>query len=296
MADPSRHPGREAHAGADVGATLAKLVVRDGDGSLHFRSVPSNAIEQVAREVEQLRPSRLGLSGGGATRLGQLLTLDTVAVGEFDAWRIGARALLARQGEPRGERDLLVSLGTGTAVLLTEGDQVRWVGGTALGGGTLLGLGKLLLGTADFDEVVALAARGDRRRVDLLVGDIYAGGGLSLPEEANASSFAKLAMPGSKGTPGPADLAHALMGLVGENVAILCSALAASTGAERIVFGGSTLRDNPPLREILAKLSLLGRQVVFLEDGEYTAALGALEHVGDGPAASPQAPKARAAS
>ena len=278
-ADPSRRPGREAYAGADVGATLAKLVVRDGDGSLRFRLLPSYAIEQVAREVEQLRPSRLGLSGGGAARLDRLLSLDTVAVREFDAWRVGARALLARQGEPPGERDLLVSLGTGTAVLFAEGDEVRWAGGTALGGGTLLGLGSLLLGSADFDEVVALAARGDRRRVDLLVGDIYTGGGLPLPDEVNASSFAKIALPGAQGTPDPADLAHALMGLVGENVAGLCSALAASTGAERIVFGGSTLRGNAPLREILAKLSLLGRPVVFLADGEFAGALGALEHL-----------------
>lgn len=287
-ADPSRHPRRETCAGADVGATLAKLVVRTADGGLHFRLIPSHAIEQVAREVEELRPSRLGLTGGGATRLAGRLSLDTAAVGEFDAWRLGAGALLARQGEPRCERDLLVSLGTGTALLLAASDESRWVGGTALGGGTLLGLAALLLGSSDFDALVALAARGDRRRVDLLVGDIYAAGSLPLPAEINASSFAKLALPGAPEKPEPADLAHALMGLVGEGVAGLCAATAEATGARRIVFGGSTLRGNAPLREILARLALLGRPVVFLEHGEFAGALGALVH-GDLLAGQPSA-------
>jgi type II pantothenate kinase len=210
--------------------------------------------------------------------------LDTAPVGEFEAWRLGARALLARQGEPPGDRDLLVSLGTGTALLLAAGDESRWVGGTALGGGTLLGLGRLLLGSSDFDELVALAARGDRRRVDLLVGDIYDDGPLPLPAEINASSFAKLALPGAAARPEPADLARALMGVVGENVAGLCAATAQATGARRIVFGGSTLRGNAPLREILSGLALLGRPVVFLEGGEFAGAMGALVH-GDLPAA-----------
>ena len=98
-------------AGVDVGATLAKLVTRGGDGLLRFRLVPSHAIERAAREVERLHPDRLGLTGGGAPELARLLGLDTSPLNEFDAWRAGARALLARQGEPPGERDLLVSLG-----------------------------------------------------------------------------------------------------------------------------------------------------------------------------------------
>ena len=275
-ADPSHHRRCRAFAGADVGATLAKLVVRDGDGSLHFRLIPSHAIEQVATEVEQLRPLRVGLTGGGAPRLDERLCLDTARVAEFDAWHCGARALLESQGEPACERQLLVSLGTGTSVLLTDTERVRRVGGTALGGGPVLGLASLLLDTADFDQVVELASRGDRRRVDLLVGDIYAGEDEPLPGDLNASSFGKLALSGGSGKRDPADIAHALVGLVGENVAGLCAALASAVGAERIVFGGSTLRNNGPLREILARLSLPDRRVVFLTKGEFTGAMGAL--------------------
>ena len=265
-------------AAADVGATLAKLVVRRADGRLGFRLVPSHAIEQAAREVEQLLPDRLGLTGGGAPELARLLGFDTDPVNEFDAWRVGSRALLARQGEPAGERDLLVSLGTGTSVLLVEPERATRVGGTALGGGTLLGLGSALVGTADFDELVTLAAGGDRRNVDLLVSDIYRGGSLPLPGDLNASSFAKLARASTDAPADRSDLAHALMGLVGENIALICNGLAALTQARRLVFGGATLRNNAALREILESLiAMLGREVIFLVDGEFAGALGALE-------------------
>ena len=266
--------------GADVGATLAKLAARTPEGELHLRYLPSEAIERAAREVESFRPSRVALTGGGASRLAPLLSdLDTTSVDEFAAWGVGTRALLERQGVRPGRGDLIVSIGTGTAMLLDEGQRdgrARWVGGTALGGGTLLGLGSALLGTSDFGEIVRLAASGDRRRVDLLVADIYPEGELALPGEMNAASFAKLARrdapPAER-----ADLAQALLFLLGENVALLCAAVAARVGARRIVLGGATLRDNEPLHRLLERLATPERPVVLLEDGEYAGAVGALE-------------------
>ena len=169
-----------------------------------------------------------------------------------------------------------MAIGTGTSILLVEGDQCSRVGGTALGGGTLVGLASLLVGSSDFEELVALAKRGDRRKVDLLVGDVYPGGEAVLPEDMNASSFAKLARPGLARSHDPADLADALIALVAEPITTICGALAALTGAERLLFGGSTLRGNAPMREILAKLGAMGRPVIFLRDGEFAGALGAL--------------------
>jgi type II pantothenate kinase len=275
-ADPSvrENPG----VGVDAGATLAKLAIREPSGELGFRIVPSYAIERAAREVEAQTPDPVGLTGAGAPRLRDLLGLDTTPVPEFEAWRAGAGALLARQGAAPTERDLLVSLGTGTSVLLIEPEAARRVGGTALGGGTLLGLSAAALGISDFDEFLALASRGDRRNVDLLVGDIDPTGDLPLHAEITASSLAKLAWHGAEGRPEPEDLAHALIGLVGENVGMLCGMMAVQNDAKRILFGGSTLRGNEPLRKLLAIFGpLYGREVVFLVDGEFAGALGALE-------------------
>lgn len=265
--------------GADVGATLAKLAIRASNGGVEFRLIPVDAIERVAREVESSGPDRVGLTGAGAPELAAALKLDTARIGEFEAWGAGAAAMLQRAGRTAGERYLLVSLGTGTSAMLVDRGVVTRVGGTALGGGTVVGLGAALTGTSSFAALSALAREGDRRRVDLLVSDIYRSGESPLPGDLTASSFAKLARRADDG-PAPRDLAHAVMGLVGENVGLICGSLAAAARATSIVFGGTTLRGNAALVEILSGLgAALGREVIFLPEGEFTGALGALELV-----------------
>ena len=272
--DPRLRPAaRAVAAGADVGATLVKLAVRDAHGATTTETLPAEALDAVVERLREIAPHGLGLTGGGAPRLAARLGGPAVLVGEFEAWAAGARQLL---GSEAPERFLVVSVGTGTSALLVEPDRVLRVGGTALGGGTILGLAAALFGERDFDAIAALAQRGDRRRVDLLVRDIYPEGDFSLPGEINAASFAKLAREGAaRGD--AADLAHAIMGLVGENVALICAGLAARADVKRIAFGGSTLRANPALTAILGgACTVLGRSPHFLVEGQYAGAVGAL--------------------
>ena len=67
----------------------------------------------------------------------------------------------------------------------------------------------------------------------------------------NAASFARLACQPDPAD--PADLAHGVMGLVGENVLLICTGLAAAAKVERIVWGGTTLRHNPSLVAVLSR-------------------------------------------
>ena len=199
-------------------------------------------------------------------------------MGEFEAWSAGARALLREQGVDGAGPFLLVSLGTGTSVLRVEGGAAARVGGTALGGGTIDGLGAALTGLTRFEELAALAAAGDRAKVDLLVSDVYPQGLSELPGAALAASFGKLARLVAAGERAEArDLACALMSLVGENVALLCNAIAAREGVRRIVFGGSALVANPALARWLVALTLaFGREPVVLAQPAHAGAIGAL--------------------
>lgn len=256
--------------GIDAGATLTKLVRRDGETTV--ARLPSADLDAVRAQIAAWAPARVGLTGGGATRLAA--ALDGVALqhtGEFDAWAAGAALAAAAEGVTLPSRHLLASLGTGTSVLQLGDGPVRRAGGTALGGGTVLGLGRLLLGESDFTAIAALAAAGDRRSVDLLVGDVYQDTASPLLRELTAASFAKVGT-----TPRREDLAHALMGLVGENVALVCGGLARGAGVETIVFGGSTLDGNPALASIVATITtLFGHRAVLLRDGAFCGALGA---------------------
>lgn len=65
-----------------------------------------------------------------------------------------------------------------------------------MGGGTLWGILSLLTGARTFDEMLAMADRGDNSTVDLLVGDIYGEGTgyekIGLSERTIASTFGKV--------------------------------------------------------------------------------------------------------
>ena len=264
--------------GVDAGATLVKLATRTPAGEISYQLAPATALSEVVEMIQAACPDSVGLAGGGAAKLEQQLACQTLRVNEFAAWGNGAAELLQDVAVGPARRYLLVSLGTGTSVMLVDGMAVNRIGGTALGGGTVVGLGAALLDRSDFSEIAALAEGGDRRRVDLLVSDIYRPGEIPLLGDLTAASFGKLArLTGGQAPPAPEDLAHAVMGLVGENVALICGGLGAAHQVERVVFGGSTLRNNHTLREVLKLItSALGHETIFLPDGEFAGALGAL--------------------
>jgi type II pantothenate kinase len=73
-------------------------------------------------------------------------------------------------------------------------NQFLRVGGTHLGGGTFWGILSLLTGATTFDDMLAMADRGDNSGVDMLVGDIYGMDytKIGLKSTAIASSFGKV--------------------------------------------------------------------------------------------------------
>jgi type II pantothenate kinase len=214
-------------------------------------------------------------TGGGTSQIAREAAAPVQVVAEFDAWAAGARLLARREGLSVPKVHLVVSLGTGTSILLVgKGAGPVRIGGTGLGGGALVGLGKLLLGLDSFREIVELAEQGDRRRVDLLVGDIYTSDAPPLAAELNAASFGKLQ---SVAEAEPADVAHALCGLIAENIALITAQLARQHGARTILFCGSTLDQNRPLRQILVGTArMTGLDAHVVEAGAFAGALGAL--------------------
>lgn len=261
-----------SRVGIDAGASLWKLARVGKD--LELELFPAGAVEDVRSRIGDWAPEQIRVTGGGAARIAAALDgIPVQSVSEFEAWARGAPELARRAGWTLPRRYLLVSLGTGTSVLEIDGGAVQRLGGMALGGGTLLGLARLLCQVESFPEIAELASRGERGRVDLLVGDVYPGVDLEaigLAPDLTASSFAKLA------SREPQDLAHALMGLLGENVAIASAAMARSRSVETLVFGGSALEANPTLQEILRRtVQMSGREARILPNGAFCGAVGA---------------------
>ena len=127
-----------------------------------------------------------------------------------------------------------------------------------------------MLGASSFREIMELAARGYRHRVDLLVGDIYPDGKAPLPPQITAASFGKLA------STQPEDLAHALIGLLAENIGMICAHLGRMHRVSTVVYGGSTLSDNPQLQETLSLMTrAFAGSAHFLHHSAFCGAIGA---------------------
>jgi len=266
--------------GLDLGATLTKVVLLEAGAPLlrfETRLFPRDDWPALDAFLAGRAGAFVSATGAGARRLSKESPgpRPVVLVDEFEAWGLGEQALLAGADFTPSRPHLLVSLGTGTSILrVDDGGRVVRVGGTGLGGGTLRGLGRLLLGESDHDILASLAAQGDRRKVDLLVRDLYGTGEISLSGDLTAANLGHVA------SHDPRDLAHAVVGLIGENVGLLAGALSQCHGGGRpidIVYAGSTLRGNAPLREVLAFTnSLIGATSRFLPHGEFVGAVGAL--------------------
>lgn len=112
--------------------------------------------------------------------------IPTAAVDEFEA--IG-RGGLALSGKKEG---LIVSMGTGTAFVRAGQDGIRHIGGSGVGGGTVLGLCGKLCGATSFKTVVEMAEGGALDRVDLNIQDISKGVISTLTPDTTASNFGKM--------------------------------------------------------------------------------------------------------
>ncbi len=274
----SSGPQRREEVGLDLGATLAKAaVVSDGAplGDFAGSLFDSRDFPGIASFLRGRKPAAVAVTGAGALRLATRLGSEwkCFVAPEFEAWAAGEAALLSRADFIPTAPHLLVSLGTGTSILRIGPDGITRAGGAGLGGGTLKGFGELLLGEGDHTALVALAARGDRRRVDLLVGDIYGPDEIALCGDLTASNLGRVR------SRDPRDVAHAIMGLVGENIGLIAGALASREDQRPVdvVYAGATLKGNEPLKEILAfATSLAGARPRFLPDGEFAGAIGAL--------------------
>jgi len=130
-----------------------------------------------------------------------------------------------------------VSAGSGTAMIAARAPgSFEHVTGTAVGGGTLLGLARLLVGTSDPTELAALAVHGDASRVDSTLRDAIGGGVGRLPAHATAVNFGRV--PALAEAPARADVAAALFTLVPQVIAVIALNAARAAGLERVVIVG----------------------------------------------------------
>ena len=108
------------------------------------------------------------VTGVGASYLSKpLYGLPCEKVAEFTANGLGGLYLSGL------ERALITSCGTGTSLVYAErGAEPKYLGGTGVGGGTLVGLSKMMLNMDNVNHISELAANGSLGNIDLKIKDI----------------------------------------------------------------------------------------------------------------------------
>ena len=175
--------------------------------------------------------SRVMITGVGASHIkGSLYGLDCRRVEEFQCIGLGGSYLSGL------DNALIVSMGTGTAIVhAMKENTFEYIGGTGVGGGTLVGLSKLLLNVDGVMDIEKLAMNGNLDNVDLKIKDLVKGDALmELSRDLTASNFANLSSSATR-----EDIARGIMNLIFETVGMVSVFAARSRKVDNIVLTGS---------------------------------------------------------
>lgn len=209
---------------------------------------------------------KIMITGVGSTFIGdELYSIPCEHVREFDA---NGRGALYLSGLSEA---LVVSMGTGTAMVYANGNSVSYDGGTGVGGGTLLGLSKQMLGVSDTETLFTLAKDGDLNNIDLRIGDITKKDiSPTLSAGTTAANFGNLSELAT-----PSDIACGLINLVFETIGMVAVFAAKSRNIKDIVLIGSLTR-NAEVKLVFDKIAeMFGLKFYIPDRSRYGTVIGA---------------------
>lgn len=205
------------------------------------------------------------ITGVGSDYINQpVYGLPTGKADEFVADGLGARHEIGL------ERMMVVSMGTGTSLVLCDGERIKHIGGIGVGGGTLLGLSRIMLKTDDVALVSELAQRCDPGHINVLISDISAKPLPGLPADAIASLFGN-----AKSDATREDLAGGIIGMVLQSICSASVLASLGTGVKDFVMIGN-LSLLPACRRVFeANEKLYGVHFHIPHHSEFCTAIGA---------------------
>ncbi len=190
--------------------------------------------------------------------------IPTSKVDEFEAIGSGGLAL---SGKKEG---LIVSMGTGTAFVRAGKDGIRHIGGSGVGGGTVLGLCGKLCGASSFKTVVEMAEGGRLGRVDLNICDISKGVIATLSPDTTASNFGKM----EDGVT-PQDLTVGILNMVFQTIGMMAVFACRNDSVKDVILTG-TLTLVPFAKQVFQALHKMhGVNFIIPKNAIYATATGA---------------------
>lgn len=262
--------------GIDVGISTTKIVGINSKGTVlsPIRIKATDPITSLYGAFgKYLHDNKIGLSqvaqvmltGVGAAYVNEnIYGLPTAKAEEFTADGLGARY------ESKLNNMIVVSMGTGTSLVQCDESGIKHIGGIGIGGGTLMGLSRIMLKTDDINTIISLAKDGDISKINLLIGDISAQPLSGLPMTATASLFSN-----AKANSSREDIACGLICMVLQCIGSGSILSSLRSGIKDFVMIGN-LSLLPQCREIFPSIEkLYGVRFHFPKYSEFCTAIGA---------------------
>lgn len=214
--------------------------------------------------------SRIMMTGAGSSVVTKpIYNLNCVPVPEFTSVGLGGLYLSGL------DEAIVVSMGTGTALIHAKHDggkyKIDYLGGTGVGGGTMVGLARKMLGIDQVAHIEQLCEGGDLSKIDLRIRDIstapmYSGVNIDL----TASNFGKLSDLANKH-----DIALGIVNMVAETIAMLSVFSARAHGLRDIVLTGN-LTSIAPIRRVFEGLEeIFHVRFIIPEQAQFGTVIGA---------------------
>lgn len=262
--------------GVDVGGSTTKIIGLSSTGQL-VGTLQVKASDQLTslygaigsflykHHLSLDEISQVALTGVGSSHVDtDVYNIPTKKVEEFIAIGTGGKMMSGQ------EQLLVISLGTGSAFVSVDGDNITHIGGSGVGGGTILGLARGLIDIDDINTVSEMANSGNLENVDISIQDLCKTEITTLPPDATASNLAKL-----KKTNHENDICLGLMNMVYQVVGTMAAFASISAPTREVVLVGS-LAKLSQAEEIFERLGdLYNLRFTIPEHAIFSTAIGA---------------------
>lgn len=269
--------------GIDVGGSTTKIVGFDvsGDSPKLIPPMLVMATDQLTsiygafgkftleNEIALTDIDSILMTGVGADYINEpIYSLKCRKVDEFSSIGRGGLYLSGL------DEAIVVSMGTGTALIHAKkcGDDIEttYLGGTGVGGGTIVGLSRKMLGIDDISHLETLCDGGNLDKVDLRIKHLSNKAYENMNADLTASNFGNLSDLANKH-----DIALGLCNMVAETIGMIAVFAARSYNIKDIVLLGNLTTISTINEAILNFNRLFGMNFITPDMAQYGTVIGA---------------------
>lgn len=212
---------------------------------------------------------RVLMTGVGSSFIDKpIYSLDCRKVSEFECVGRGGLYISGL------DEAIVVSMGTGTALIYATNKngttETKYLGGTGVGGGTLLGLSRKMLGVDSIEHLEQLAADGNLENIDLRICDISKDESFQINANLTASNFGKLSDIANNN-----DVALGISNMVAETIAMLSVFAARSFNVKNVVLTGNLTALKSVTQVFTGLENSFGVRFIIPELSQFATVIGA---------------------